>query len=359
MVVAVILLIIAFIIICNICAANAAKKKQQMENERDAHVDVESLSREEIYNKGFGYSDKEYALKECAFGEINKLFDKAKTINNALEQQRKERDAEINRISALCKAQSNSDEDLLKLIQIIENNSNEGTIDCNQQYNDSLDELHRRNASEVAMLWEYENKIRKYRRELDACSAQQQEYLNAVELKNNNYIYKGPREIYRRIAELRQNKIYQAYLERRDASHKFEEEFDDYKDRFNFFWGTRIYTMGRNGSNLAIWSYDWNYKKYLTIDDIVYYEVEKTIESHTSHGKTPSLLGMAVDSAIWGTAAATVKGISEVNNSQTQYTSERVVAKIYFANQTELNTGEVSGASEVNKLNRILPEKRR
>lgn len=359
MVVVVIIIIVAFIVFANICAANAAKKKQQMENERDSHVDIESLSNEEINNKGHEYREKEFALLDSALAERNKLLDKAKTINNALEQQRKERDAETNRISALCKAQSNPDEELLKLIQIIENNSNVGTIDCNQQYNDSLDELHRRNASEVVMLWEYENKIRKYRRELDACLAEQQEYSDAVGLKNNNYIYQGPREIYRKITELRQNKIYQAYLGIRDARNKFEAEFDDYKDRFNFFWGTRIYTMGRNSSNLAIWSYDWNYKKYLTIDDIVYYEVEKTIESHTSHGKTPSLLGMAVDSAIWGTAAATVKGISEVNNSQTQYTSERVVAKIYFANQTGLNTGEVSGVSEVNKLNRILAEKRR
>ena len=310
-------------------------------------------------NKGFGYSDKEYALKECALAERNKLLDKAKTIKNALEQQRKEREAEINRISVLCKTQSNPDEELLKLIQIIENNSNEGTIDCNQQYNDFLDELHRKNCLEAARLWECENKFRKYRREFDACLAEQQEYSDAVELKNKNFVYQGPREIYRKITELRKNKIYQAYLGIRDDSNKFEEEFADYKDRFNFFMGMRIYTMGRNGSNIAIWSYDENYKKYLTIDDIVYYEVKKTIETHTSHGKTPSMLGMAVDSAIWGTAAATVKGISEVNNSQTQYTSERVTAKIYFANQTGLKTGEVDGAPDVNKLKQALPEKRR
>lgn len=147
------------------------------------------------------------------------------------------------------------------------------------------------------------------------------------------------------------------YVHRKEALDKIEQ----FRNRsFFVFNAGHICSLGRNGNEFAIWSSNGAVCVIRPVSDILYYvisEKESTYTSPTS-SKSPSRIGIALDEAIWGTAAATAKAV-EMQQKQQNVSSFSITSKkaiIYFKNELKMKPIEIPGVS-VDDLKEIFPEK--
>lgn len=120
--------------------------------------------------------------------------------------------------------------------------------------------------------------------------------------------------------------------------------------------------MGRDGNEFAIWSTKGEYSDVYPIDDMWYYTITEkkyTFDfSSSTYNKSPSRLGIAIDEAIWGTAAATAKAIEKQQKQQTADVRSFVdrKAEIFF-NNPKISKITISIDSGIDALKRIFPDK--
>ncbi len=122
-----------------------------------------------------------------------------------------------------------------------------------------------------------------------------------------------------------------------------------------------IYIMGRSGNEFAIWSRDGIFGVIRPVDDILYWMIKTEESTYTSptSSKSPSRIGIALDEAIWGTAAATAKAMEMQQKQQdvTRISCTTRKAIIYFKYESQINPFTTISESDIESLKEIFPEK--
>lgn len=121
--------------------------------------------------------------------------------------------------------------------------------------------------------------------------------------------------------------------------------------------------LGRKGDKVAIWSTETYEGKVISIDDVMYFQVDSktttsTYTSSSSMGK-PSKLGTAANEMLWGTAYATASAMQKNQQSTRTYSNTTKKAKVYFTYESSISPFEVSLDSGVDTLIAMMPEKQR
>lgn len=118
--------------------------------------------------------------------------------------------------------------------------------------------------------------------------------------------------------------------------------------------------IGRDGDEFAIWTSMGNIYAIRPLDDILYYTITEETKTST-YSTSPSKLGIAIDAAIWGTAAAVVKAMEK--QQQIPVSSTTRIAVIYFKNSSNLSPITIKEWVSsftipiISKLKEIFPEK--
>lgn len=107
------------------------------------------------------------------------------------------------------------------------------------------------------------------------------------------------------------------------------------------------------------------FAKVISVDDVLYYEIKEKFSptsGYTPAPKKPGLIGTMVTEAFFGTAAATARATYNMQKAQSGMpaaTPPELEATLYFANSAQQEPLTVTGTEFVEKLNQMLPEKRR
>ncbi len=137
--------------------------------------------------------------------------------------------------------------------------------------------------------------------------------------------------------------------------------------------------IGRDGNEFAIWYTDGIIDAIRPIDDILYYTItEETLTWSTltysdlpTRQRKPSKLGVAIDEAVWGTAAAVVNAMEKQQQPQPQVAPKSYTKKtltMYFENSSKLSPltvvdyiggpfSSTGSRSPVDMLVEMFPEK--
>ena len=122
-----------------------------------------------------------------------------------------------------------------------------------------------------------------------------------------------------------------------------------------------IYIMGRSGNEFAIWSSSGSFGVIRPVDDILYWMIKTEESTYTSpiSSKSPSRIGIALDEAFWGTAAATAKAMEMQQKQQnvTKISCTTRKAIIYFKYESQMKPVTTILESDIESLKEIFPEK--
>ena len=122
-----------------------------------------------------------------------------------------------------------------------------------------------------------------------------------------------------------------------------------------------IYIMGRSGNEFAIWSSSGSFGVIRPVDDILYWMIKTEESTYTSpiSSKSPSRIGIALDEAFWGTAAATAKAMEMQQKQQdvTKISCTTRKAIIYFKYESQIKPFTTLSESDTESLKEIFPEK--
>ena len=119
--------------------------------------------------------------------------------------------------------------------------------------------------------------------------------------------------------------------------------------------------MSRSGNEFAIWSITGRFGVVRPVDDILYWMIKTEESTYTSptSSKSPSRIGIALDEAIWGTAAATAKAMEMQQKQQdvTKISCTTRKAIIYFKYESQIKPFTTISESDIESLKEIFPEK--
>lgn len=126
--------------------------------------------------------------------------------------------------------------------------------------------------------------------------------------------------------------------------------------------GGSLCRMSRSGNEFAIWSIGGSFGVVRPVDDILYWMIkteESTYTSCPTSSKSPSRIGIALDEAIWGTAAATAKAMEMQQKQQdvTKISCTTRKAIIYFKYESQIKPFTTLSKSDTESLKEIFPEK--
>ena len=126
--------------------------------------------------------------------------------------------------------------------------------------------------------------------------------------------------------------------------------------------GGSLCRMSRSGNEFAIWSIGGSFGVVRPVDDILYWMIkteESTYTSRPTSSKSPSRIGIALDEAIWGTAAATAKAMEMQQKQQdvTKISCTTRKAIIYFKYESQIKPFTTLSESDTESLKEIFPEK--
>lgn len=137
-----------------------------------------------------------------------------------------------------------------------------------------------------------------------------------------------------------------------------------FEDRSFFVTGEggSLCRMSRSGNEFAIWSIGGSFGVVRPVDDILYWMIkteESTYTSRPTSSKSPSRIGIALDEAIWGTAAATAKAMEMQQKQQdvTKISCTTRKAIIYFKYESQIKPFTTLSESDTESLKEIFPEK--
>lgn len=350
---------IIFVVFCIIGIVVVAKQANSKNNAENSMTDTPENHVTYIMEQITNTQRKALDLQEEARKKYSPISTQSSATCDQLMEICHKQDAMLNDLLSKYGKASNVDADFAELLVIWKRKQN----NVNDEFLSALQKCREKNLSETQAYVELQDKRTETNELLTKLHAEIEEWLDAVKPKarttwNNPECEKYCNkllELKNKIAELEQDKEYKEYKEKSAQWAEFE------KHSVLASSGTTFVNIGRNVSKVAIWDCNTQNGQVISIDDVMYFQIESktTTNTYTHSAGSSSKLGTAINEAIWGTAAATASAMQKNQQSTTTYSNTQKKAKIYFNFETNIAPLEVSLNSEVDKLIAIMPEKQR
>lgn len=270
------------------------------------------------------------------------LGDKMSEINNQMLEDGKQKHSLLTEYIAKYDG-CDVDSDFAELLSIYKERQNS----VNDEYLAALSKCRDKNLPETKVLCELEDKRKSLENKFDSICAESDEWSDVFNLKARE-VWNNPEceKTYNQLFALKNDEVYKQRTEKAKQWEKYSKGHVVACTKI----ASRLYHIGRNENNIAIWDMDYN-GQIITIDDVMFFQVSEktTTNTYTSSTGSPSKLGTAFNEMIWGTAAATASAMQKNQQSTSTYTNTNKTATIYFKYELGIEPLEASN-HDVDKL---------